>query len=128
MQNYISKLKNLRKKYPKFIYRKYDYRISGGNLKISFLFEIPPDIKFRPCLIIKSVPRPDVGTLENLIFHLGLIEMISYWKASCSPIIEIKAGYLNKEQIKWWQELIIKGMGQFFFENKIFHALFCHLH
>jgi hypothetical protein len=45
--------------------------------------------------------------------------MISYWKATCSPTIEIQAGYLNKHQIRWWQDLIMKGMGQFFFENKL---------
>ena len=57
--------------------------------------------------------------LNNLIFHLGLIEILSYWKATCSPEIEILPGSLNKEQIKWWKDLIIKGMGQFFYENKI---------
>lgn len=57
--------------------------------------------------------------LNNLIFHLGLMEIPSYWKTVCSPEIEIEAGYLNKEQINWWKKLIINGMGQFFYENKI---------
>jgi len=57
--------------------------------------------------------------VDNLVFHLGLIELLSYWKAACSPEIEIKAGPLNQEQIKWWKDLIINGMGQFFYENKI---------
>jgi 7-cyano-7-deazaguanine synthase in queuosine biosynthesis len=48
-----------------------------------------------------------------------MIETLSYWKATCSPKIEILAGSLNEEQIKWWKDLILKGMGQFFFENKI---------
>jgi hypothetical protein len=48
-----------------------------------------------------------------------MIEALSYWKATCSPKIEILAGDLNKEQIRWWRNLIFKGMGQFFFENKI---------
>jgi len=112
----------LRKKYPKFIYRNYDYKTTGGNLKISFLFEVPPDIKFEPEIIIKNVTGSDPVTrtgLDNLVFHLGLIEVPSYWKATCSPEILIKAGYLNKEQIKWWKDLILNGMGQFFYENKI---------
>ena len=113
------KLKILRKKYPKFIYRSYDYKVAKGNLEISFLFEIPPDIRFRPRIIIKSIPRTLLGALDNLVFHVGLIEMLSYWKAACSPEIVIEAGYLNKEQIKWWRKLILNGMGQFFYENKI---------
>jgi hypothetical protein len=47
------------------------------------------------------------------------MEIPSYWKATCSPVIEIRAGYLDKKQIGWWQDLIINGLGQFFYENEI---------
>jgi hypothetical protein len=113
------KYKELREKYPKFIYRKYSYKINKGNLKISFLFEVPPDIEFEPQITIENVTRKDLVILDNLIFHLGLMEIPSYWKATCSPEIEIHTGSLNQEQIEWWKDLIIKGMGQFFYENKI---------
>ena len=113
-----------RKKYPKFIYRDYFYRISKNDLEIFFDFAIEPGIVFRPKVVIKNVgesrvKRIKIKTLDNLIFNLGLIEAISYWKATCSSKIEIEAGYLNKRQIKWWKDLIINGMGQFFYENKI---------
>ncbi len=138
---------DLRKKYPRFIYEKYSYRISdstssppaGRNLEIFFDFEIvlrraqdnpersrrvEPGIKFRPKVVIENVSPKLLGqvgekTLNNLIFHLGLMEIPSYWKTICSPVIEIKAGFLNPEQTKWWRDLIMKGMGQFFYENKI---------
>ncbi len=118
------KIEILRKKYPRFIYEKYSYKISGNNLEIFFDFTIEPDITFRPKIIIENINKSRINkiekrVLENLIFHLGLIEIPSYWKATCSPEIIIKAGYLNKEQIKWWKNLIIKGMGQFYYENKI---------
>jgi hypothetical protein len=67
----------------------------------------------------KEIKRVGERALKNLIFNLGMIEALSYWKATCSPKIEILAGNLNKEQIRWWKDLIFKGMGQFFFENKI---------
>ena len=115
-----------------FIYEKYSYKISKNNLEIVFNFSIyhengSRDIKFKPKITIdlrksdfpKIWGQSDFKKIENLIFHIGLIEMISYWKATCSPIIEIQAGYLNKEQINWWKNLIINGMGQFFYENKI---------
>ncbi len=107
------------KKYPKFIYEKYTWKVSNNNLEIFFDFKIEPNIKFHPKVVIENIPNGPKQNLDNLVFHLGLIEMISYWKATCSPVIEIKAGHLNSEQIKWWRDLIIKGMGQFFFENKI---------
>lgn len=118
------RLKNLQKKYPKFIYENYSYRISENDLEILFNFKIEPDIFFKPKVVIKNINKTRLAEtgerqLNNLVFHLGLIEMFSYWKATSSPEIVIKAGYLNSEQIKWWKNLIINGMGQFFYENKI---------
>ena len=117
----MRKLDSLRKKYPQFIYQRYSYKISKGNLEISFLFTVGPKIKFRPQITIKNIDKKRLGKIKinNFVFHLGLMEIPSYWKATCSPKIIIEAGYLNKEQINWWKDLIIKGMGQFFYENKI---------
>jgi len=137
------KYKDLIKKYPRFVYQKYSWQIKKGNLEISFLFLVEPKIKFRPKIIIKNIDKARIKkigerAMNNFVFHLGLMEIPSYWKATCSPMIEIKVGpssmkaspsspsstnlrfvSINKEQIKWWQDLIIKGMGQFFYENKI---------
>ena len=115
---------SLRKKYPAFIYQKYSYRLKRGNLKISFYFKVEPDIVFRSRIIIKNIPegrleKIDKKALSNFIFHLGLMEIPSYWKATCSPEIIIRAGVLDKDQAAWWRNLIINGMGQFFYENKI---------
>jgi len=113
--------KNLRKQYPEFIYENYSWELNKGNLKISFNFKIKPDLEFAPEIQIKNIPKTRIKkeALNNLVFHLGLIELLSYWKATCSPKIIIKAGSLSREQIKWWKGLILKGMGQFFYENKI---------
>ncbi len=128
----MNKVDILRKKYPKFVYEKYFYQVSdstsspqaGNNLEIFFDFKIEPNICFKPKIVIENVTpklikRMGDRVLNNLVFNLGLMEIPSYWKATCSPIIEIRAGYLNKEQIKWWKDLIMNGMGQFFYENKI---------
>ena len=118
------KIQNLRKKYPKFVYKSYSWKILNKNLKISFDFKIEPNVYFKPKIVIENINRSQIKkvgdrVLNNLVFNLGLIEMISYWKASCSPEIIIKAGALNQEQIKWWEDLIMRGMSQFFYENQI---------
>lgn len=118
------KFQNLRKEYPKFIYENFSHKIQGNDFQIVFSFRIPPDIEFSPQIIIKNINKKILAkigknALCNLVFHLGLIEMPSYWKTTCSPEIEIKAGYLDKKQTKWWKELFISGMGQFYYENKI---------
>src|SRR3989344_5886584 len=114
----------LRKKHPKFIYRNFAINRGGNSLKVRFNFHLEPDLDFHPEISILNIPEPRLGkiggrALQNFAFHCGLSEMTSYWKTTCSPEIVIEAGYLNKEQIKWWRKLILNGMGQFFYENRI---------
>jgi hypothetical protein len=117
-------LKVVQKKYPEFVYKNFGYKLENGNLAASFEFEIAPDIKFRPQIVIKNVSRRQdskIGEagIKNLIFHLGMAEIPTYWKATCSPKIIIEAGFLDKTQTQFWQNLIANGMGQFFYENRL---------
>ena len=124
MRNNTKSLEILKIQYPIFIYENYSKKIVGKDLVIEFQYKIEPNIYFSPTIQIKNIPRlfPDILTnkmIDNLIFHLGIAEMISYWKATCSPEIIIRPGHLNKHQIKWWKKSIVKGMGEFFFLNNI---------
>lgn len=117
-------ISELRRKHPRFIYESYSWQIKDNNLVVSFNFKTEPNITFNPSITINSINysklkelRKDV--VENLVFNLGLVEMISYWKATCSPIIEIKPNGLDEKQIAWWKDLIINGLGEFFFVNQI---------
>ena len=117
-------LEFLQKKYPEFIYKSFNYELKDGDLAVSFEFKIPPDIEFLPRVVFKNVDVDQVkkigeSALANLIFNIGMAEVPSYWKAVCSPKIVIKAGYLDKSQIKFWQDLFVNGMGQFFYENQL---------
>ena len=119
-----SRLERFRKKYPQFVYKDYSFEISNNNLEIFFDFQIKPDIYFKPKIIIENIKKNQLKkigerVLNNLVFHLGLIEVLSYWKATCSPEILVEAGYLDQKQIRWWKNLIIEGMGEYFWRNKI---------
>lgn len=114
----------LRKKHPRFIYQSFDYQITDNQLEINWHFHLEPDIDFQPTLTIPlleseldKINQKDV--IDNLIFHLGLVEMISYWKVSCAPEIVVEAGQLTKEQMQWWKDLFIQGLGEFFYTNQI---------
>ncbi len=128
------KAKDLRKKYPKFVYQDYSCKISKNNLELFFDFKIQHyenrsrSIEFKPRILIENVNQKQIkrikekigeSAFDNFVFHIGMMEIPSYWKTTCSPKIEIRAGYLNKAQIKWWEDFILNGMGQFFYENKI---------
>ena len=117
-------INSLRKKYPRFVYKSYSYRISKKDLEIFFDFKVSPDIAFNPKIVIKNVSNKQIRkigkrALNTLVFNLGLVELISYWKATCSPEIEVKAGNLSQNQIAWWKNLIMNGLGEFFYKNKI---------
>lgn len=114
------KLKQLRKKYPEFVYESFEYKLKGKDLLISFCFK-SSELEFNPSLTIKNVSlkKAEIPVLDNLVFNLGMIEMFSYWKAVCSQKIVVKAGKLDKKQIKWWKDILINGMGQYFYENNI---------
>jgi hypothetical protein len=112
--------KESRKKYPEFVYESFAWKLKGKDLQVSFVFK-SSEIEFNPSVLIRGVSLKgvDIHVLDNLVFNLGMIELFSYWKAVCSPKIVVKAGNIDKKQIKWWKDILIKGMGQYFYENKI---------
>jgi hypothetical protein len=81
-------------------------------------------ITFHPCFKIPArsfyhwndIPKP---LLDNIIFHIGMIELISYWKIACPKQVIIKPFALDGEQIKWWKKLYFNGLGEFFYVNGI---------
>ncbi|OFV97058.1 MAG: hypothetical protein A3H28_11175 [Acidobacteria bacterium RIFCSPLOWO2_02_FULL_61_28] len=114
----------LRRQYPRFVYERFALDRSADTLRVTFHFRIEPDIVFAPETTFSGVDWPRVdslpqGALENLLFHLGLIETLSYWKATCSPEIRVEVGQLDPQQITWFLDLLRHGMGEFFYVNQI---------
>lgn len=114
----------LRQRHPRFFYRGYSATYNGNSLTFSFDFEIEPAIHFAPTVTIKDVSCEQIArtgqpVIDNMAFHLGLMEIPSYWKAACSPEIVIEAGSIDDFQALWWQELLCRGLGEFFFTNNI---------
>ncbi|MBU2543542.1 hypothetical protein KJ707_03190 [Patescibacteria group bacterium] len=117
-------LSKLRQQYPRFVYDSFQTEIAPEGLKLTFFFTIEPDIKFQPTITIQGVtPALWQALPENLrrawVFHLGLAEIPSYWKATASPEIIVKAGHLSPKQIAWWHKLLVRGMGEYFYLNQI---------
>jgi len=117
-------LVELRQQHPRFIYDSYQTELTTAGLKITHHFEVEPGIEFHPTVTIEGVTPEQWNAIpqelrDNWVFHLGLAEIPSYWKATASPEIVIKAGYLNPDQIAWWHNLLMKGMGEYFYINQI---------
>lgn len=108
---------DIRQKYPKFIYNSFAKEIGDGKLVLKFEYQTPPDLAFTHTLEFSGIDNFE--TDNTLVFNIGLAEMFSYWKATCSPLVEIQAGFLDPDQIAFWHKLFIKGMGEYYFKNQI---------
>ncbi len=114
----------LRKQYPQFCYQSFNYAVEGRFLRIKYHFHLSDQYHFYPThelpistdFSIDAITKPQI---DNLVFHLGMVELISYWKAACAPQLIIKAYALSNEQISWWKKLYFQGLGEFFYLNGI---------
>lgn len=119
----MEKLDRLRAQYPTFVYESYAFREdASGTLDCSFRFRTG-DITFQPtCRFTFISPRARGRVvrevMDNLVFHLGLAELPSYWKATCSPRVTVRAGALSAEQAAFWTSVLTEGMGEFHFKNR----------
>ena len=102
-----NKFNLLREKYDTFIYDKYEITYDSDSMNIKYYFNIPKLTWFYPQIKIKKkdILNKEISSefLNILVFQIGLIELISYLKCTCSPNVIIKAGYLDKKQIKWFK-------------------------
>jgi hypothetical protein len=119
----MTRYEELRRNYPVFRYEQFEIEHAASRLIVRFKFSIPPDISFAPEVTFEPVREGwhaiSEESLQNAVFHLGLIESFSYWKATASPVIEVHAGNLTEVQVAWWEDLLIHGMGEFFYRNSI---------
>ena len=113
----------LREKYDKFIYKDYKIEEDEENIYLKYFFEIENLTTFEPEIKIckKKLEIFDLygDVAQNAVFNIGMIEAISYFKATCSKVFLVKCGKLNDSQVKWYKKLIYLGLGEFRYINKI---------
>jgi hypothetical protein len=120
----VMEIDELRKKHQKLIYKSYDYILDASGLTITAHFVLSPHLEFHPQVTIHGVTKDHLTDLSQeelntYVFHIGMAEIFSYWKAAAPQVIEIQAGQLNSDQINFWHNLLIKGMGEYFYVNQI---------
>ncbi len=119
-----NKYLSLRRRYPVFTYQSYSFHLTNQTLKAEFVFNISDEFTFRPGFSIPmrsfmDFENMDDAALHSLVFHIGMVELISYWKATCSPDVRILPHKLSKVQEAWWKKLYFNGLGEFFYVNGI---------
>ena len=111
----------LRKKYTQFHYLSYDFNVKDNCVIMQFFFQIN-ELNFAPKMVLKLgkyAHEVNKNEIEGLIFNIGLIELVSYWKVTCSPQIIVHNHILDEKQQDWWKKLYFKGLGEFFYQNGI---------
>ena len=96
--------------------------LEKGEAWFHYLIEFPEkrieftEKLFFPPLQANGVPPELLKTvLESLLLILG----ISYWKLYCPRQLNLGSIFLTKEQAQFWTTVYTKGLGEFFYVNKI---------
>jgi len=122
--NHSEKFHTLRAAYPFFKFESQGYHLSKNGLNVEYVFNLSDRFYFKPSFYI---PRKDLMTVDEhfskdlsiLLFNIGLIELISYWKLTCSPLLIIAPFSLTPHQISFWKKLYFNGLAEFFYLNSI---------
>ncbi len=107
------------------VYESYHYDVQSDGLHIMFSFRLNDQLVFRPTARLEARPflrfSLPAGVLDTLVFNIGMVELISYWKCACPPQVVVRCGRLDEAQVRFWKKLYYHGLGEFFWLNGI-HA------
>lgn len=116
----------LRQMYSTFYYNGYDLEQSHDGIQITYHFAIEGLASFSPTWTFPDIDMKSKFNndkiLRNMVFSLGLVELISYWKIACPPKVIIQNASMSTVQIRWWKRLYWNGLGEFFYTNGIMAA------
>lgn len=105
----------------KFIFENYEADLKKGSVEFFYkLIHGNEEFLFKETIEFE----PPTGTvpeklLDNLLKNLHLALGISYWKLFCPKKIELVDIKLSPVQAEFWNTVYTKGLGEFFFKNKI---------
>lgn len=103
----------------------------GGTVRLEFQFTCG-ETTFAPAVELAGLrpdeaARADTPTARRLVRALAIVEAFSYWKAFCSPVIEVALPPADPAETAWWESFWPKAMGEFFYRNGIDFTVPCFL-
>ncbi|MCR5646259.1 MAG: hypothetical protein K6F96_07735 [Bacteroidales bacterium] len=114
----------LREEFNNFTFYQQEVDVQEGVLCMTFHFSLDDRYYFHPTMRIPARPfyhweQVPNDQLESLAFHIGMVELVSYWKLACPKTIVVKPFDLKLCQKKWWRHLYYEGLGEFRYLNGI---------
>ena len=112
-----------REKYSEIIYRNYQITYDEQYMQIKYEFEIPNLRTFQPTISIlkKDIVNDNINQdlLNAIVFRLGLVELISYYKCVCPKKVVVEAGYIDAEEQTWFKKLFFNGLSELLYINNV---------
>ncbi len=119
----MKNFEQLREENNQFVYRSYSVVESDGEIALHFLYELREGERVTPfhhrISLKKNIKMSTDFDMETILFHIGLVEAVSYYKIAVPKEFYIACGYLTQEQKKWFVKLYFNGLGEFIYLNKI---------
>jgi len=119
----MEQFNTLREQNNKFVYESYKIVEDDVNISLIFTYKLIEQTRTSTFTHKLRIEKAKNITFDdeyaNIVFHIGLIEAINYWKIATPKEFKIECGYINKEQIQWFKKLYYNGLGEFLYLNQI---------
>ncbi|HRY63665.1 MAG TPA: hypothetical protein P5267_03640, partial [Patescibacteria group bacterium] len=102
-----------------FQFAKYQFNPRNGVVLFDYALD---NICFQEKLLLPPVSKlnkKQLAALDLALFNLFLIAGISYYKTYCPKKIDLGKYKLSREQAAFWNKVYTKGLGEFFYKNKL---------
>ncbi len=101
-----------------------DYKLQNNRdilLEYSTIFSDNSRLNFTEKYTLPQPVGSDTNPsiIESILSTLHLMSGLSYWKLYCTPHIVLKKTHINKDQASFWNTVYMKGLGEFYYRNKI---------
>ncbi|MCC6643174.1 hypothetical protein IT411_00310, partial [Candidatus Peregrinibacteria bacterium] len=108
-------------KFDKFWFEGAKHKIEGENLEIELKYSLDKKVFFTEKLSMPVTFSGRTGVIgpafEKALKALEIVGGISYYKAYLPA--EMAGANLSEEQAEFWRKVYERGLGEFFFKNKI---------
>lgn len=116
------KYEEYRKKYSEFYYHNYEIEETSDKIIVKYNFEIKGLTTFEPTWTIEKKDflfDKDDSIINNILFNIGMVEVVSYIKSTCSPKLIVECASLTESQIRFYKKLYFNGLGELLYRNGI---------
>jgi UDP-N-acetyl-alpha-D-muramoyl-L-alanyl-L-glutamate epimerase len=109
----------------RFIFESYTFQ--SDKRRIELKYSLDGEVHFTEVIEFGAdfvFEEYDHQALDRALFALHLAGGASYYKTYCPKEIVIQSGVLNQKEAMFWNTLYTKGLGEFFYRNRLdFHDL-----